>query len=125
MANPTQLGPITGGGGGTKRALEAMRCAVELDGGQEARGLEQALSRCRCVSNVCEPRPSLESHVKCITLLMEALLGLGDQGGSLGIKTTEFSQKSEPRKVWPLDLVCVRSMVALVLPERWIQPPPQ
>lgn len=50
MANPTQLGSITGVGVGTERASEAMRCAVELDGGQEARALGQALSRHRCLS---------------------------------------------------------------------------
>lgn len=103
---------------------------MELDGGQEARGLEQPLSRCLCVSRGASPMsaslsPPRESHVKCVTPLMEVLLGLGDPGCSLGIKTTEFSQKSEPRKVWPLDLVSVWRMVALLLPEQWIQPPPQ
>lgn len=50
MANPTQLGSITGEGVGTQGALEAMRCVVELDGGREAGVLGQVLSRQRSVS---------------------------------------------------------------------------
>ena len=52
MANPTPLGSITGVGGGvgTKRALEAMWCVVELYGGQGAGVRRQALSRHCCVS---------------------------------------------------------------------------
>lgn len=74
----------------------------------------QDAAACPTSASLSPPR---KFHAKCVTLLVEGLLGLGDQGGSLGIKTTEFSQKSEPRKVWPLDLVCVWSMVAFRLPE--------
>lgn len=104
-------------GVGTERASEAMRCAVELDGGQEARTLGQTLSRHRCVSlggvpNLSEPQLSYEEHMKCGTLPMEeVLIGFGDQGGSLSIKTTEFPQKLEPKRVWPLELVYVRKTV--------------
>lgn len=55
-----------------------------------------ALSRPRCVS-LGESLTSLSLSFlmsnTCVTLLMDVLLGLGDQGGSLGIKTTEFPQK--------------------------------
>lgn len=56
-----------------------------------------ALSRPRCVS-LGESLISLSLNFlsflsKCVTLLREVLLGFGDPGGSLRIKTTEFSQK--------------------------------
>lgn len=69
---------------------------VELDGGQEARVLgggsvKTLLCVLGGVSNLSEPQ--LSHGNTWVTLLMEVLLGLGDQGGSLGIKTTEFQQK--------------------------------
>lgn len=60
----------------------------------------------------------------------EVLLGFGDQGGSLNIKTTEFPPKLEPRTLWPLGLVCVRKTVGTWNPkcpfllEQWVRPSP-
>lgn len=55
---------------------------------------------------------------------------MGTQVALRGIKTTELSQKSEPRRVWPLESVHFGKMVGTWSPscpfllEQWVGPAP-